>query len=286
MKRLFTLVLCLGAVVSNAQGFSELISFDYGDTMYHHFLTIDTQNYHHNIWQIGKPQKTFFNSAYSLPYAIVTDTVSPYPVNDTSVFYLKLPVTNIYPKYELHFLYQLDIDTNAIAKIERSIDTGHTWTNILDSFLTDIDWLIKPRLDTCTVGWKEAKLIGDWTSDPDTIIFRFTFISDSVFANRDGWIIDSVFLRDFWWEGIMPKLQKPSLISIYPNPSRGNLYIHPNEITADAYLIIYDLNGKEVYRQEQMQGAVYINLQLSPGVYILRYFTGRECYEKRLLIGP
>ena len=41
-----------------------------------------------NIWQIGVPHKTFFNTAYTLPNAIVTDTMNVYPVNNSSAFEL------------------------------------------------------------------------------------------------------------------------------------------------------------------------------------------------------
>ena len=39
-----------------------------------------------NMWQIGKPHKTVFDSAYSPVNVIVTDTANTYKPNDTSVF--------------------------------------------------------------------------------------------------------------------------------------------------------------------------------------------------------
>jgi len=56
----------------------DTISFEAGQ----HLITIDTQA--NNIWQVGKPAKSQFNSAYSIPNAIVTDTLHPYPSNITS----------------------------------------------------------------------------------------------------------------------------------------------------------------------------------------------------------
>jgi hypothetical protein len=41
-----------------------------------------------NIWQIGKPQKPFFDCAYSYPRAIVTATILNYPPHNYSIFYL------------------------------------------------------------------------------------------------------------------------------------------------------------------------------------------------------
>ena len=50
-------------------------------------IEIDTSNAG-NIWQIGQPDKAIFDSAFSAPNAIVTDTVNYYPINDSSSFIL------------------------------------------------------------------------------------------------------------------------------------------------------------------------------------------------------
>src|SRR5680860_1850189 len=42
-----------------------------------------------NSWSIGAPDKTVFTSAYSPSNVIVTDTLDPYPMNDTSSFIIK-----------------------------------------------------------------------------------------------------------------------------------------------------------------------------------------------------
>jgi len=74
------------AVASNilAQQSYENINFDNTNNIKSVF--IDSVNFRHNVWQIGKPQKSIFKSAYSIPNAIVTDTINPYPINDTSSF--------------------------------------------------------------------------------------------------------------------------------------------------------------------------------------------------------
>jgi hypothetical protein len=74
MKRLFTLLLIVVGLSAQAQLTIPFLNFDGTDTTFRHLLVIDTVNYHHNIWQIGKPNKTVFDSALSLPNAIVTDT--------------------------------------------------------------------------------------------------------------------------------------------------------------------------------------------------------------------
>ncbi len=44
-----------------------------------------------NIWQLGKPNKVFFDSAYSGTNAIITDTINSYSVTNHSYFDIKIP---------------------------------------------------------------------------------------------------------------------------------------------------------------------------------------------------
>ena len=71
MKKLILVLMLLIGMRGNAQiwQLSENIYFETTDSL----LKIDT-NLIGNIWQIGTPSKTFFDSAYSVPNAIVTDT--------------------------------------------------------------------------------------------------------------------------------------------------------------------------------------------------------------------
>ena len=57
-----------------------------------------------NIWQIGKPQKIIFDSASTVPNAIVTDTINFYPINNISRFGIK--ILDEYTK-QLEVAYQL-----------------------------------------------------------------------------------------------------------------------------------------------------------------------------------
>ncbi len=60
------------------------LNFDNQHGLQH--LTIDTISNPNNIWQIGSLHKTVFTNAYSVPNALVTDTINTYPINDTSTF--------------------------------------------------------------------------------------------------------------------------------------------------------------------------------------------------------
>ena len=124
MKNLFTLLFWVITTCSQAQWATmghDSITFDRGDVYYSSLIYIDTVNYHHNIWQIGTPTKTIFNSVYSMPRAIVTDTLNPYLANDTSVFIVKIPGRRFptpFPVNDVGFYYKLHIDSGATIKIE------------------------------------------------------------------------------------------------------------------------------------------------------------------------
>ncbi len=59
-------------------------------------IQIDTSQ-QGNIWQIGRPQKILFNLAFSIPNAIVTDTLNTYPINDTSSFQYAADSPQVWP---------------------------------------------------------------------------------------------------------------------------------------------------------------------------------------------
>jgi hypothetical protein len=87
------------------------------------------------VWQIGRPQKPVFDSAWSYPNAIVTDTAHAYPTNDTSSFiigqstlagWLSNGTAKLFGWYKVNSDSLTDYGT-----IELSVDSGTTWINIL-----------------------------------------------------------------------------------------------------------------------------------------------------------
>ena len=49
-----------------------------------------------SLWQIGKLDKTYFSNAYSVPNAILTDTIQTYPTHQSSSFNIKLTDETLY----------------------------------------------------------------------------------------------------------------------------------------------------------------------------------------------
>ena len=107
-------------------------SFENNDTLYSKYIQFDTVNNPNNIWEVGTPMKSLFDSSYYSKRALITDSMSTYPINDTSVFYISLPEKYDYIVY-LSFSYKMDSDTlKDFGKIEISPDSGNTWIDVLE----------------------------------------------------------------------------------------------------------------------------------------------------------
>lgn len=295
MKRILTLIFCLVSVVASGQCYPDVttINFD-GDTCYKQVLIIDTVNYKHNVWQIGKPNKTVFTSAFTSPNAIVTDTIHQFPQADTSVFLLRLPCWRYFngawwPMLTLQFYHSLDIDTGIRVAIEVTSDTLHNWVNVKNDTLP-YDFYFEfpvPNLDSSTPGGQLTTLTRPLAAMfagrkyYDTMLFRFTIISDSGVHNKDGWMLDGFWI-EYYAESV-PLLQNPTLITLYPNPSHGNIYIHSDKPHKDAMITIHNIQGQQVYSGVSLAGG-YLNLQLPNGIYTLRYSDEEEYCVKQIVI--
>lgn len=288
MRPLLTIMLAFVSFAANGQYYwSE--SFDNPASPYRSKFHIDTTNYHHNIWQIGRPHKTTFDSlsVFSPPNVIVTDTANTYPPDDTSVFIIAHRFNHT-PRFSLNFWYKLDIDSLAITKIEISGDSGLNWIDPMKEDTTYMFyWGIKPRLDTSTSTWQNFQLnMERWAlaipggadtfphyRTSDTILFRFTFISDTdTSVHRDGWMMDNFSISNAFMEGSVKNVIDESLIDIYPVPSSGVVYyaLHGQK-PENNELVIYNMLGQQVYKEWNIRSSGYIDLDLPNGNYMLKY---------------
>ena len=220
-----------------------------------------------NQWQIGHPQKAIFDSAFSYPIAILTDTIHPCLPSDTSVFTMHVPLLGMGLCY-FSFHYRLDIDSGDIALLEWSGDTGLHWSNVFtDSshsfyFPNGIpDWTIS------TAEWDSVNIncsVSGWT---DSFLFKFTFISDSDSSARDGWMIDN-FSFGYYAEGVQ-QLKNKQFLNIYPNPGITTISISASyRIHAIA---ISNLIGQTVYNQQNNSSQAQIDVSALPaGIYLIR----------------
>ncbi len=86
MKSIFiTLLLCIvGICYLHGQQLcaSYDVNFEDDGSWCNVIFQVDTISNPINIWEIGSPNKTGFDSAYSYPNVIITDRLKPDPAND------------------------------------------------------------------------------------------------------------------------------------------------------------------------------------------------------------
>jgi hypothetical protein len=255
-------------------------------------LEIDTISNPNNIWQIGEPQKIIFTSAYSVPNAILTDTLNSYPNNDTSEFIIKHFAVDGYEightvilggKYQVHSDSLVDF-----GSIEFSPDNGLTWVDLLTDTVYYNQycyewWSVKPTLTGTSSDWTDFYV---WLAGfgpnfniqfGDTIQYRFSFISDSIQTNKDGLIFDDLHFED-WAEGI--KIVKNQFdTKTYPNPTSGKVEIQfLNENNETYELTLFDSNGRSILiKRSTNKNSIELDLRnYNSGIYVYKLFNKRN----------
>lgn len=257
------------------------------------FIEIDYGANPNNIWQIAVPNKPLFDAAHSPTHVMITDANEPYPVNDTSSFILKferdeddynLGGANVL--LSLSFWYKINSDTlTDYGKIEVSADDGLSWIDIMtEDEIYGFYWMEeKPVLSGNSRGWQYFSVdISELTYSVgfcDTLLYRFSFISDDVQTNKEGWIIDDFGLDDMY-EGI-EDFGNPDLITIYPNPAANEVMVSANNILLQSCEVL-DFAGKSIFKQSMDMGR--LQFDLPDGMYVLKFFDNRKVYIKKLLI--
>lgn len=279
MKKIILLFLLILHSLTSFSQYTYLIDFE--DTATVNNLYMDTLSNPNCIWQIGQPQKNIFNTAYSVPNVIVTDSVNSYPINDTSSFIVKktayLGLTLGHTAL-LSGQYQVNSDSlNDYGLIEFSPDNGMTWINLLTdtTYSAHYIWYGKPTLTGNSNGWQTfsfwhpnlgAALNIQWG---DTIQYRFTFISDSIIDTLDGLMFDNLYFDD-WIESVDNKKMQEVKSNAYPNPTVNTISIQLHNPThSDFYLKVFDRSGRTVLEKSNIKNElIKLNTSnLSAGIY-------------------
>jgi len=260
-----------------------------------------------NIWQTGKPSKPFFDTAYSGPNAIVTDTVHPYPVSNHSCF--DLAVRNLYFfNMIVGFRHKFQTDTLTDGGyIEVSLDKGLTWMNIIHSdttamiFSTENMYTIRDTLkggingfSGTSAGWIYSRIQWIWTlplkifPPPDTVILRFHFISDSTQTNKAGWMIDNILISAAKMSGSINETSRDvNSIEIFPNPYSELTTIKFNQLKVERHtLIIVNTLGQTVKEFKEISDhQVQLRKEdLNSGIYFVLLQNNQKTLAARKLI--
>lgn len=276
MKKAFLLSIIIISVWHTCS--SQTWTSDFESKNYINYLFIDTLTNPKNVWQIGKPSKTIFNSAYSPTHAIVTDTLNSYPINNSSNFMIKLTslVSNPIPiDLSISFYFKLNTDSlSDFGRLEISNDTGKTWVDLMknDSFLLKpIGRTYSSQFTGNTNGWKDIQLgVSKCVLSSKNIFFKFSFISDSVNSQKEGWIIDDINIQI---APVLPGIEElfdQNSISAYPNPVSDKLYISSPNHSVDYLYYIFDFSGKLILESLTDERSINVS-QLPEGLYVLKY---------------
>ncbi len=271
MIRPLPLLLAVVPILSHAQFYEQ--NFD-GTSAWPLPYAIDTTA--GTLWQVGPPQKGLFNAAHSTPNVIVTDTVAYYPPNNTSSFTVKAPLWGFggWNVFFLRFYHAFDTDTlmeGGYAEV--SWDYGATWDNLYEDWMMPLnienyyedDWSpVEPdTLPNGQIGYSGRTADGSnglrWVYSSfcwenigfpvsDSVFVRFTFYSDSIPEERDGWMIDDITLESYIAHPVSAYTRMDDYFVAVPNPVTDRLQV-VYDIDADGTavdLALYDAGGRRV----------------------------------------
>lgn len=251
-------------------------------------ITIDADSA--NIWQVGVPRKVIFDSAATLPNAILTDTVNPYPPNNTSSFQFTYVPWSTWGIYALQWKQKLDMEAGSDGgKVEMSLDGGSNWQNVFDDpHVYNFYGFQAANADSLPNGehafsgtdstWRDVWLCYDlsWLSFVDSLLVRFTFVSDSIDTPREGWMIDNM-LTHVTIIHTVDENKPDKYLTVYPNPASDRIYIETQKLAE--FHIIEDMQlinaaGQVVDTWHNEPTKFYINTKnYSNGLYHLKVKT-------------
>ena len=286
MKNLLLTIGLIITIISTSFGqlFDDWYDLNFDSQFGLQHLTIDTVSNPNNIWQIGEPQKSIFTNAYSAPNVLVTDTINVYPTNDTSIFY----ITNIamgggfeWPHtVVLAGQYFVNSDTlTDYGKIEFSPDNGTTWIDMLNDTVGSWYWnsyektILTGNSNQWKYIWVNLAELGYFygVQDGDTVLYRFTFISDSIQTNKDGLMFDDFHFED-WVEGIEEIGFDLIKSKCFPNPAENTLTIsfnNDNNFPFEVY--VYNILGKEIYTSQTNSNTANLSVSgFNKGTYFYK----------------
>lgn len=279
----------LMAQINPWQGIIDLDSCDFETNC--EMLRMDTSSL---LWQIANPsQKQYLNTAHSPTMVMLTDSTQSYPPNTYDYFDLVVSVGWNFGLI-LDFWHRYDTDTLADGGyIEISYDKGQSWNNLsaepinnmhvefnTENLYSNNSLLYNgsPGFTGRDTGWVHTKVQWTWAlplkqMNYDTIIFRFSFVSDSIHSNKDGWMIDDIKIAHADYGSFTNHLNAKSTgLNLYPQPCVRELFYNlaSTNLTAQSYTI-FDMMGGVLMQGmiDNQEQSMHIEA-LKPGSYILK----------------
>lgn len=281
-------------------GQSRFQFFDGADTL--QFQSIFMQIDSNSTWQIGRPSKIIFDTAATLPNAIITDTVNSYPNNDSSSFTFQFDNTLfLWGIAAIQWKQKLDFESGVDGGIvEYSVDSGLTWHNVMnDPFVYSFYGFNPINQDTLAnnvyafsgtdSSWADVWLCFDasWLSFQQSLFFRFSILSDSNDTQQEGWMIDN-FINRLTVIHTLKEEEQKEYMSIHPSPTSGKVNIKmekKSEMHIIKQINLFDNQGKLVKEWGLSPTKFTIDISEFPnGIYHLQVITNFESNTKTILL--
>jgi hypothetical protein len=261
-----------------------------------------------NLWEIATPSKEYLDSAFSAPFAMITDSINDYPISNNSFFDLVPVDDGNYPfDYQLFVGFSHKYDTDTLKDggfLSISFDNGETFQNVIDfpegqfydsypgdgadelNIYTETDTLFNGErgFSGRSDGWISTML--GWTVYPiqpnrggsaDTIRLRFNFISDTVENNREGWMIDDIYLFNVD-VGSSTTNQNQIQFKLFPNPASNRIMVQTEKAYQDLKMEIRSITAKETIHLSNGSGnrLEADEIDLAAGVYLVTLYGDGE----------
>lgn len=298
MKKLYVLLLTYGMII-NASGQNWTYDDFDGNTNWPP-LVFAVPASPPGLWQIGRPNKPIFDSAFSPVNVIVTDTVAFYPINTVSSFMMKYKgISPFSPILAIHWMQKIDFGSGDGGVLEFSTDNGASWQNAFNNPLVYNFYGFQPaNADTLSNGqfcfggrdsvWRNVWLCFAsnplWSLTQDTIALRYTLVSDSVHTDDEGWMIDDFNLH-YTFTHTVDEPVMPNLVNIYPNPVAERLHIRLDKVSQHRFIEnmqVVDATGRLVQKWGPLPPKYWIDVRgYKPGLYklIVQTNVGGQCHS-------
>ncbi len=280
MRSATTLILIAAASLAHAQvpGETLVMDFETGAT-----LVLDSV-YPAGCWQVGAPNKSVFTSALSLPNALVTDTVQPYPSNTTcyAEFTLLADELSWYWGRWLEFDQWIDLAPGSRAYIEARDTWAADWSRLNDGWYNSgsVQWGLEGNeFLPSTGGWEhvifDSPCIGvldggnDRWYDP-LMRIRFVLEAGDNSSAHDGWMIDDFRATATPCSGGFAE-HAGARLGVTPNPATDRALVDLGDAKGLSIVQVFRTDGKLVTSTSVNGGRVVLDVSdLSAGPYLIR----------------
>lgn len=302
MRSFFILLFFTTCLSTGLWGQSRQQYFDGADTSVWNSIFIEIGPDTGNSWQIGPPQKTIFDTASTPPNVMVTDTVNPYPKEDSSWFQAIFPVSFLEGVKAIQWKQKLDYEYGIDGgMIEFAFANDSVWQNAFDNpNVYNFYGFDSVNVDTLPNGelgftgtdssWKDIWLCFEYSwivSNYDTFLVRFTSVSDTDNTQQEGWMIDNM-MAHLTLVHTIPEIEQEVYMKVFPSPSNGRVYIETrklDEFHIIEHIEVIDIEGRTVEQYTNRPTKTFLDLgHLPNGMYVLNVRTNVQTETFKIVL--